>query len=102
MKRLTFDDVDLTGLDWSGDGRSIVYSSDRAGGYSLWRIPADGGQPTLLAGGAARMKHPVADRAGRRVVYENWNYEINVWQVGRAGTDPSPITTTSELWNLYP
>ena len=51
------------------------------------------------------MKHPVSDRAGRRVIYENWNYEINVWQVGQAGQlgqIDTPITRTSELWNLYP
>ena len=115
-RRVTFDEADLTGVDWSNDGGSLVYSSDRAGGYSLWRVSAEGGAPTLLAGGAARMKHPVADRAARRVVYENWNYEINVWevglrgqagqvgQVGRVGRalEPRPVTRTSELWNLYP
>lgn len=99
LRRVTFDEADLTGLDWTGDGRSLVYSSDRAGGYSLWRIAAAGGTPSLLAGGAARMKHPAADRANRRVVYENWNYEINVWQAGRVN---AAITRTSELWNLYP
>jgi Tol biopolymer transport system component len=107
---VTFDEADLTGVEWSGDGRSIVYSSDRGGGYSLWRVTLDGGTPTMIAGGAARMKHPVADRAGRRVVYENWNYEINVWQTGIAGdvarvarvADETPITRTSELWNFYP
>ena len=117
-RRVTFDEADLTGVDWSHDGRSLVYSSDRAGGYSLWRVTAEGGTPTLIAGGAARMKHPVADRAARRVVYENWNYEINVWQVGRVGQvgqgrvgrvglvrdvgQARPVTRTSELWNLYP
>jgi Tol biopolymer transport system component/DNA-binding winged helix-turn-helix (wHTH) protein len=110
VRRVTFDEADLTGVDWSADGRFVVYSSDRAGGYSLWRVPADGGTPALIAGGAARMKHPVTDRAGRRVVYENWNYEINVWQVGLVGQvgqvglvgPERPVTRTSELWNLYP
>jgi Tol biopolymer transport system component/DNA-binding winged helix-turn-helix (wHTH) protein len=99
-RRLTNDDADLAGIDWSDDGRTIVFSSDRAGGYSLWRVPTEGGTPVLLAGGGARMKHPVADRAARRVVYENWSYEINVWQVNESGD--APITRTSELWNLYP
>ena len=104
-RRVTFDDADLTGIDWLADGRSIVFSSDRAGGYSLWRVAAAGGVPELLAGGAARMKHPVVDRAGRRVIYENWNYEINVWRAyARAESHQAaaPITHTSDLWNLYP
>lgn len=127
-RRITFDEADVMGIDWSNDGRSILFSSDRAGGYTLWRVAAGGGDPVLVAGGAARMKHPVADRARRRVVYENWNYGINVWEVdvsGFAGEDASgpaeaarragpavragehpatsrPVTRSSDLWNLYP
>jgi Tol biopolymer transport system component len=105
VRRVTMDEADLTGIDWMADGRSIVYSSDRAGGYSLWRVPSAGGVPVLLAGGAARMKHPVTDRSGRRVIYENWHYEINVWRTGRSdesGRGDAPVTRTSEIWNLYP
>jgi Tol biopolymer transport system component/DNA-binding winged helix-turn-helix (wHTH) protein len=107
-RRLTFDESDLTGIDWSSDGRSIVFSSDRAGGYSLWRVAINGTAATLLAGGAARMKHPASDRAGRRVVYENWNYEINLWQAQQGAQQQygepvaTPITRSSELWNIYP
>jgi Tol biopolymer transport system component/DNA-binding winged helix-turn-helix (wHTH) protein len=122
-RRVTFDEADLTGVDWINNGRALVYSSDRAGGYSLWRVPAEGGEPELVAGGAARLKHPVAARGAERVAYESWNYEINIWQValgktGRSslapqtpppapgrGTEPgdtTPVIRTSDLWNLYP
>jgi dipeptidyl aminopeptidase/acylaminoacyl peptidase len=59
------------------------------------------------------MKHPVTDRAARRVVYENWNYDINIGRIGRVGqlgrvgqvgqvVSVENVTRTSELWNLYP
>lgn len=103
-RRVTFDEADLTGVDWSARGRALVFSSDRAGGYSLWRVGVEGGDPQLVAGGAARLKHPVAARAVDRVAYESWNYEINLWEIGLgAGTAPArPVVSTSELWNLYP
>ena len=41
--RLTFDDRDTMGADWSADGKSVVFSSSRAGMYSLWRVPGGGG-----------------------------------------------------------
>ena len=38
LKRLTFDNRDTMGLDWSSGGDSLVFSSSRAGIYSLWRV----------------------------------------------------------------
>ena len=103
-RRVTFDEADLTGVDWTARGRALVFSSDRAGGYSLWRVGVEGGEPQLVAGGAARLKHPVSARAIDRVAYESWNYEINLWEVALAGRvgESRPVVATSELWNLYP
>ena len=103
-RRVTFDEADLTGVDWTARGRALVFSSDRAGGYSLWRVGVEGGEPQLVAGGAARLKHPVTARAVDRVAYESWNYEINLWEVALAGRvgQSRPVVATSELWNLYP
>ena len=103
-RRVTFDEADLTGVDWTARGRALVFSSDRAGGYSLWRVGVEGGEPQLVAGGAARLKHPVSARAIDRVAYESWNYEINLWEVVLAGpvAQGRPVVATSELWNLYP
>ena len=107
-RRVTFDEADLTGVDWTARGRALIFASDRAGGYSLWRVGAEGGAPQLVAGGAARLKHPVAARALDRVVYESWQYEIDIWrvglsgQVGQGGQGGMPVIETSELWNLYP
>ena len=103
-RRVTFDESDLTGVDWTARGRALVFSSDRAGGYSLWRVGVEGGEPQLVAGGAARLKHPVSARTVDRVAYESWNYEINLWEVALAGQvgQGRPVVATSELWNLYP
>ena len=50
-RRLTNDNRGMLGLAWTPDGRELVFSSDRLGGFRLWRIqatpaPAPGVFPT--------------------------------------------------------
>jgi Tol biopolymer transport system component/DNA-binding winged helix-turn-helix (wHTH) protein len=118
-RRVTHDAGDLVGLDWTDDGRSLVYASDRAGSYSLWTIAASGGAAHLLAGGSAKLKHPSSSRRGSRVAYESWSYEINLWDrefpsiggvdsAGESRPDDGvsavdrPLGETSDLWNYHP
>ncbi len=38
VRRLTFDDADVMGFTWIDAGRRLLYSSNRAGMYSLWSV----------------------------------------------------------------
>jgi Tol biopolymer transport system component/DNA-binding winged helix-turn-helix (wHTH) protein len=103
LKRLTFDNRDTMGLDWSSDGRSLVFSSSRAGIYSLWRVSASGGEPTFLAGGGVKIKHPSSARGRDAVAYENWFYELNLWRAPVEGAGaPVALTQTTDQWNFEP
>lgn len=104
-RRVTYDESDLEGVAWTDGGRALVFSSDRAGGYTLWRVPTDGGAPQFVAGGAARLKHPVASHDGQRIAYENWAYEINIAAAAAGAAPTAPVrhvTRTSDLWNYFP
>jgi Tol biopolymer transport system component/DNA-binding winged helix-turn-helix (wHTH) protein len=109
--RVTWDNQDLVGLDWSADGKSILYATDRAGGYTIWRVDLDGGDPQLVVGGAAKLKHPSVARSTGRVTYESWAYEINLWEApiverldleGDLTPTLRPAVTTSDQWNHSP
>ncbi len=105
-KRLTFENRALTGADWAPDGRSLVFSSSRAGLFSLWRLPLSGGEPQLVGGGGSKMKHPSAARTKNAIAYENWNYEVNLWSVpivaaSPAGS-PSRVTFAADEWEFDP
>ncbi len=104
--RLTFDDRDTMGSAWSEDGRSIVFSSSRAGIYSLWRIPARGGEPAWVAGGGTKMKHPSSARGRPVIAFENWIYEVNLWRVparpGAGSPPPVRLTESADEWNFEP
>jgi Tol biopolymer transport system component len=66
--RLTFDNVEVVGLDWAADGRSIVFSSNRSGSLQLWRIGLAGSpaQPVALGDKAV---FPSISRGGSRLAY---------------------------------
>jgi Tol biopolymer transport system component/DNA-binding winged helix-turn-helix (wHTH) protein len=103
LKRLTFDNRDTMGLDWSSAGDSLVFSSSRAGIYSLWRVSASGGEPTFLAGGGVKIKHPSSARGRDAVAFENWFYELNLWRVPLEGAGvPGALTQTTDQWNFEP
>jgi len=103
-RRVTTDNADVLGVDWEPDGRHLVFSSDRAGGISVWRVDARGGEPALLAGGGAKLKHPTVARRTGTIAYEDWQYEINLHERSTAPgeTAPVPISPTSDRWNFHP
>ncbi len=99
--------LDVLGLDWDRDGAHIVFSSERAGGISVWRVAAGGGEPVLLAGGGAKLKHPSVARRTGEIAYEDWHYEINIADLPTTpppgpATQGSSISATSDQWNFDP
>jgi Tol biopolymer transport system component len=82
LKQLTLDGRDLRGLDWSADGKQIIFASKQHGGaYELRSIAKDGGESTPLPSDTASASDPTVSRAGGFMAFveseENWN----VWRV---------------------
>jgi Tol biopolymer transport system component len=105
-RRMTFDNLGITGVSWSRDGRSVVFSSNRAGPYSLWKLPASGGSPEWITGGGSKFKDPSTARARDLVAWENWIYEVNLWREP-AGTPADEgaaavIAASADEWNFDP
>jgi Tol biopolymer transport system component/DNA-binding winged helix-turn-helix (wHTH) protein len=69
----------LSGLAWSVDGHSILYSTYGSGGR-LWRVPVEGGRPEQLP-----FEHgtssPAVAHAGHRLAYMQTNYHFDIWSV---------------------
>lgn len=80
-QRLTFDDKLLGGLDWTADGREIVFSSTRSGDSNLWRIPVSGGTPQLLPGVGTGASSPSVSRQGNRLTYMLSTSDSNIWRI---------------------
>ena len=86
VRRLTTDNADITGLDWTPDGENIVFSSDRAGEYGLWQVPSEGGSPRWVATTHSGTLHqPTMARARRALVYVRRSDETNIWKKTLAG-----------------
>ena len=67
-QRLTFDNVEVAGLAWAADGRSIVFSSARSGSPRLWRIGLQGSPVQPVAPGDNAVS-PSVSLKGDRLAY---------------------------------
>jgi len=114
--RLTWDPSGAVVLDWTPDGKSVLFRSARESGdrrSRLWKVPAKGGTPALLPIPRAVMGSMNSD--GRRVAYVPISIEGNNWfryQGGRADDiwladisdrtfrrlTEDPCTETSPMW----
>ena len=74
------------GLTWSADGKSIVFDRSLAGGFSLWKVAAEGGKAERLEvpANGANLLEPTVWRD--RLAYES---HLSVETVGRVALDGS-------------
>jgi len=86
-RRLTLDGRSIFGLDWTADGRRIVYSSGQGGSTNLLTIAASGGAPEHLAVAGENVTALSVSRSGSRLVYERDVFDTNIWRI------PGPNST---------
>jgi Tol biopolymer transport system component len=60
--------------------RELVYSAGGVRVASLWRVPVSGGSPKHLAYQAGAL-YPAISRTPPRLVYNFWNYNMNIWRL---------------------
>jgi Tol biopolymer transport system component len=87
LRRVTFDDRDVRGIAWTPDGRELVYSSNRAGGWRLLRVAASGGSPREIRLSGRQAQYPALDPAGKRLAYIDTPSVSAIWRA-RLEKDP--------------
>ena len=93
-RRITFDNRKIHGLDWTQDGKKIVFSSNRKGVFTLWRIPADGGQPTWISVGGEGAQYPSISHD--KLVYEKSERNTDIWSYDLKGSaEKKPLITST-------
>ena len=86
-RQLTFDNRFITDLNWTADGREIVFISDRGGDTGLWRVSASGGTPErLMTAVGYNITRLSISRQGHRLAYSQMFIDSNIWRVELAGT----------------
>jgi Tol biopolymer transport system component/predicted Ser/Thr protein kinase len=96
-KQITSGVWDINTLDWTADGRDILFAgSAGSGNSSLWRIARDGGKPTRFPAPTMVSGQPSVARQSGRMIYVTRQIETKIFKLplgGRAG-EPSPLIET--------
>lgn len=102
-ERLTHAERDVIGLDWTPDGRALVFAADRAEGAGLWRIPTAGGAPERIvtAGDGKNVGKPTLARRGRRLAFEQRSSDANIWAIRPGRYERAPLVQSSR-WESNP
>src|SRR4030095_5953357 len=102
-RRLTFDNKHIECLSWTADAREIVFSSDRGGLLSLWRIAASGGTPEQLPVGELGASAPSISRQGNRLAFVKKVSDTNIYRLSldrSSRNEPTRIASSTQLdWN---
>jgi len=81
---------------WSYDGRSVIFSSNRTGHPALWRVSLDSpSEATELPEAGSPAWDPAVSRRGYRFAYERLLRSLSIWQIDLTGADKRPYLSVS-------
>jgi Tol biopolymer transport system component len=93
-KRITFDSRLIVGLTWSFDSSEVIFSSNRSGSISLWRVAAQGGTPEHAPAGGDNAYSPSIAKQGGRLVYSHGSA---VWSILAADLHRKGSATEADI-----
>jgi len=79
------------------DGRYIVFISNRAGAFQVWRMQGDGSDPVALTNGGGK-NFPAISPDGKSVLYNT----TDDWQLWKVSIDGGEATRLSDAYALFP
>jgi len=97
-RRLTFGEGQIRGLDWTADGRSVIFSSGTAfaGEFRLWCVDVESGVKTWLPTRGQRSVCPSTAKGQDVLVYAEETYRRQVLRAPvEAGVEPEPLAPSS-------
>jgi eukaryotic-like serine/threonine-protein kinase len=101
-ERVTEDNRYISSIAWTRDGRSIVFSSDRKGNTSLWRIPVSGGTPRRIQQVGDNTGDPAFSPDGTRMLFTQFFRDGNIWRIDTAGAGPAKKIISSTQYDSSP
>ncbi|MCE7991108.1 MAG: hypothetical protein HEP71_03975 [Roseivirga sp.] len=95
-RQITTEHQSINGFDWSADGSSLIFGSDRTGVYKLWRANLSTGKLKLLPVTDYQMVMPRV--AGNdRLIYAKMQDDVNIWAYSLEKNESKAWRSTSEL-----
>lgn len=93
--RVTQDSHDIRGLTWSGDGRSLIFSSNRTGTYSLWSVSLRDLAITPINAIGETAIEPAASKDNQLLVYTDASTNVNIWRLDVASHAAGKLITST-------
>jgi len=81
LRRLTRSQRQVYGLDWTADGRHIIYAAAPRADFRLWRVALSDGSISWVPTVAGQILRPSISFAGDRIVYENHSGDDDIWRL---------------------
>ncbi len=97
---LTHDGKMINGMTWSSDSQSVVFSSNRAGEYALWKAGLETGQPQRMPVGSEDATQPAISTSGKNLAFVQSSAIFGVMRVeaqktGGRNAEEEPIVSSS-------
>jgi eukaryotic-like serine/threonine-protein kinase len=88
--RMTNDGLDFRGITWGANDKSLLFASNRAGGYQIWVEPLDTKilEPLAIAGNI--VSNPSLSADGKVLLYRNSTFNVNIWSALAADSRAEP------------
>jgi eukaryotic-like serine/threonine-protein kinase len=75
----------VDGLAWTAEGSALIFSSNHAGSFNLWRGMIAGDTPELLVVAGKNVYNPAISRQGNRLAYNERYLDSNIWRLDASG-----------------